>query len=125
MAKGAVALRTDFDLVIELLPVADLKPYERNARTHSKAQVKQIAASIRSAGFVNPILIDENGEIIAGHGRLMAAVSCGMTTVPIVRLTHLTSVQKRTLRIADNKIPDNAGYESRRRTGSSAKIHLV
>ncbi|MBP0438384.1 site-specific DNA-methyltransferase [Tianweitania sediminis] len=109
-AKIAAALRTDFELVIELIPVTSLKPYERNARTHSKAQVKQITASIRSAGFVNPILIDENDEIIAGHGRLEAAVSLGMETVPVVRLVHLTSAQKRTLRLADNKIADNAGY---------------
>ncbi|HEV7417775.1 MAG TPA: DNA methyltransferase [Tianweitania sediminis] len=109
--KIAAALRTDIELVIELIPVTSLKPYERNARTHSKAQVKQITASIRSAGFVSPILIDENDEIIAGHGRLEAAMSLGMETVPVVRLVHLTSAQKRTLRLADNKIADNAGYD--------------
>ena len=80
------------DLEITHVPAAALRPYARNARTHTP---KQIAASIRAFGFNNPILIDRDGEIIAGQGRVAAAKTLGLDTVPCVRLEHLTEAQKR------------------------------
>ena len=91
--------------------VASLVPDRRNARTHPKRQVEQIAASIREFGFANPILIDAEDTIIAGHGRLLAAKALGMTEVPTIALPHLTEAQKRALRIADNRIALGAGWD--------------
>jgi DNA modification methylase len=90
---------------------ASLKPDPRNARTHSKAQIGEISASIKSTLFANPILIDEGLRIIAGHGRLQAAKSMGLTEVPTIELAGLTSGQKRLLNIADNKIALNASWD--------------
>lgn len=89
---------------IEMIAIDDLKPYERNSRLHSEEQIKQIAASIREFGFTNAVLIDENNEIIAGHGRVSAAKLLEMQEVPTVRLSHLSDLQKRAYVIADNKI---------------------
>ena len=97
---------------IEMLPVAELVYYAKNSRTHSPAQVKQIEASIREFGFTNPILVDGAGEIIAGHGRVTAAKSMGMEVVPCLRLSHLTEAQKRAYVIADNKLAENAGWDT-------------
>jgi len=96
---------------IELLLVSSLIPYARNSRTHSDEQVAQIAASIREFGFTNPVLIDANGTIIAGHGRVMAAKKLGLIEVPCLRLGHLTPSQIRAYVIADNKIALNAGWD--------------
>jgi ParB-like chromosome segregation protein Spo0J len=96
---------------IEQLPTADLIPYARNTRTHSPEQVAQIAGSIREFGFTNPILIDAENGIIAGHGRVMAASKLGLAKVPCIRLAHLTDTQKRAYIIADNKLALNAGWD--------------
>jgi hypothetical protein len=96
---------------IEQLPTADLIPYARNTRTHSPEQVAQIAGSIREFGFTNPILIDNENGIIAGHGRVMAASKLGLAKVPCIRLAHLTDTQKRAYIIADNKLALNAGWD--------------
>ncbi len=96
---------------IEHWPVDKLIPYARNARTHSDAQVAQIAASIREFGFTNPILVGSDGVIIAGHGRVLAARKLGMDTVPVVVLDHLSPMQRRALVIADNKLALNAGWD--------------
>jgi len=96
---------------IEQIPTADLIPYARNTRTHSDAQVAQIAGSIREFGFTNPILIDAEYGIIAGHGRVMAASKLGLAKVPCIRLAHLTDTQKRAYIIADNKLALNAGWD--------------
>lgn len=96
---------------IESLPVSDLIPYARNSRTHSDEQVTQIAASIREFGFTNPVLIDSNGTIIAGHGRVMAAKKVGLAEVPCLRLGHLSPSQIRAYVIADNKLALNAGWD--------------
>jgi hypothetical protein len=96
---------------IEQLPTADLIPYARNTRTHSPEQVAQIAGSIREFGFTNPVLIDANNGIIAGHGRVMAASKLGLAKVPCIRLAHLTDTQKRAYIIADNKLALNAGWD--------------
>ena len=84
-------------------------PYAKNARTHSPEQVAQIAASIREFGFTNPVLIDSDGGIVAGHGRVMAAKSIGMASVPTLRVDWLTDAQRRAYVLADNQLALNAG----------------
>ncbi|MCW5860394.1 MAG: site-specific DNA-methyltransferase [Caldilineales bacterium] len=95
---------------IELRPVAGLIPYARNPRSHSEAQVSQIAASIREFGFTNPVLVDRHGGLIAGHGRLMAARLLGLQQVPVLVLDHLSDAQKRAYVIADNQLALMAGW---------------
>ena len=95
----------------KLAAVQDLVPYVNNARTHSDAQVAQIAASIREFGFTNPVLTDGERGIIAGHGRLLAARKLGMMEVPIIELAHLTSAQRKAYVLADNKLAMNAGWD--------------
>lgn len=94
-----------------LADVSELIPYVRNARTHSEAQVAQIAASIREFGFLSPILVAEDNTILAGHGRLAAALKLGLKKVPCVKENHLTETQKRAYIIADNKLSLNAGWD--------------
>ena len=94
------------------MPVGQLVPYARNARTHSEDQVAQISASITEFGFTNPILIGEDSVIIAGHGRLMAAQRLGLSEVPVIVLAHLNAAQRRALVVADNKIALNAGWDT-------------
>ncbi len=96
---------------IEQIKTSGLIPYARNSRSHSDAQVAQIAGSIREFGFTNPVLIDADNGIIAGHGRVMAAGKLGMDKVPCIRLAHLTETQKRAYIIADNKLALNAGWD--------------
>ncbi len=93
------------------MPIAALIPYARNARTHSDAQVAQLAASIREFGFTNPILVDGERGIIAGHGRLLAARKLGLAEVPVIELSHLTPAQRRAYVLADNKLALNAGWD--------------
>jgi DNA modification methylase len=92
--------------------VTDLIPYAKNSRTHSDAQVAQIAASIKEFGWTNPILVDGSNGIIAGHGRLMAARKLGMTEVPIIELSGMTDTQKKAYIIADNQLALNSGWET-------------
>ena len=92
-------------------PIGDLKPDPRNARTHSKKQIEQLCGSIRQFGFTNPVLVDEQSVLIAGHGRLRAAREIGMAEVPAIELAGLTEAQKKVLRLADNKIALNAGWD--------------
>jgi len=96
---------------IENLKTADLIPYDRNSRTHDEHQVSQIAGSIREFSFTNPVLIDAENGIIAGHGRVMAAQVLGLDKVPCIRLSHLTETQKRAYIIADNKMALNSGWD--------------
>lgn len=95
-----------------LADVSELIPYVRNARTHSEVQVSQIAASIREFGFLSPILVAEDNTILAGHGRLAAALKLGLKKVPCVKENHLTETQKRAYIIADNKLSLNAGWDN-------------
>jgi DNA modification methylase len=95
-----------------MMAVGELIPYARNARTHSDAQVAQIAASIREFGFTNPILVDGERGIIAGHGRLMAARLLGLTEVPTLELAHLTPTQRRAYILADNRLALSAGWDA-------------
>jgi DNA modification methylase len=96
---------------IELWPTDRLRPYERNPRTHSEAQVDQLAASMVEFGWTNPILIDENAGILAGHGRLLAARKLGLAEVPVIRFEHLSEAQKRAYILADNQIALQAGWD--------------
>lgn len=96
---------------IEQVAVESLIPYARNSRTHSDDQVAQIAASIKEFGWTNPILIDGESGIIAGHGRLLAARKLGMKEVPVIQLSGMTDTQKKAYIIADNKLALNAGWD--------------
>lgn len=96
---------------IEYLSPEDLVPYERNARTHSAEQIEQLKTSIAEFGFTNPVLIDGDGVLIAGHGRAMAAKEMGLASVPVIRLCGLTPTQVKALRLADNRLALNAGWD--------------
>ncbi len=98
-------------LNVETRLITSLRPYAGNARMHSKKQVTQIAESIRRFGFVNPVLISDDDQILAGHGRVMAARQLGMTEVPTIRLSHLSKVERRAYILADNKLALNAGWD--------------
>jgi ParB-like chromosome segregation protein Spo0J len=97
---------------IQEIEIEKLIPYARNSRTHSDDQVAQIAASIKEFGWTNPILVDGEAGIIAGHGRLAAARKLGLKKIPVIELSHLTPTQKKALIIADNKLALNAGWDS-------------
>lgn len=105
--RGAI----DRQLAVEYRRLDELVPYARNARTHSEAQVAEIAGSIREFGFTNPVLIAEDGTLIAGHGRVLAARKLGMETVPAIVLSGLSESQRRALVISDNRIAINAGWD--------------
>lgn len=97
---------------IERRPIGSLIPYARNARTHSDAQIQQIAASMREWGWTNPVLVDEAGGIIAGHGRVLAAQRLQVSEVPVIVASGWTDAQKRAYIIADNKLALNAGWDN-------------
>jgi ParB-like chromosome segregation protein Spo0J len=99
------------DLQIAWRPLGELIPYARNPRTHSDAQVAQIAASIREFGWTNPVLVDGANGIIAGHGRVLAARKLGLERVPVIELAHLSEAQKRAYVLADNQLALNAGWD--------------
>ncbi|MCQ4162157.1 site-specific DNA-methyltransferase [Roseomonas sp. GC11] len=96
---------------ILLRPAAELRAHPGNARRHAPAQIAQIQASMRAFGFTNPLLVDEAGVLIAGHGRLEAALALGLETVPTIVLRHLSPAQKEALRLADNRIAENASWD--------------
>ncbi len=96
---------------VEMIAPDKLRPWARNARTHSKKQIRQIAASIETFGFTNPVLIDQSGTILAGHGRVAAAQEIGMAQVPCLRIEYMTEAEKRAYVIADNKLALNAGWD--------------
>ena len=96
---------------IETRQIETLIPYKNNARTHSKKQIQQIAKSIERFGFTNPVLISDQNEIIAGHGRVMAAQGLNLSEVPVLRLSHLNEDEKRAYILADNKLAENAGWD--------------
>lgn len=98
-------------LAIRMQPIAALRPYAGNARTHSRRQIRQIAESIERFGFTNPVLTDDAGEIIAGHGRVAAAELLGLVEVPTIRLSHLSPEERRAYVLADNKLAENAGWD--------------
>lgn len=96
---------------LEARPPSELRPYSGNARTHSRKQIRQIADSIERFGFTNPVLVSDDGEIIAGHGRVAAARLLGLPTVPTLRLSHLSPEERRAYVLADNKLALNAGWD--------------
>ncbi len=100
------------DLTIQHCPVEALIPYARNSRTHSAAQVAQIAASIREFGWTNPVLVDGDSGIIAGHGRVLAARKLGLSEVPCIEIRDMTEAQKRAYVIADNKLAEKSRARS-------------
>ena len=95
----------------EVRNVDDLIPYARNARTHSPEQVSKLASSIKEFGFINPIIISDDGGVLAGHGRILAAKKLGLTEVPCVIESHLTEAQKRAYILADNRLALDAGWD--------------
>src|SRR5436305_12469056 len=99
-------------LQLEHWPIERLVPSVRNARTHSDAQVAEIAGSMRAFGFTNPVLVGDDGDVIAGHGRLAAARLLGLADVPVIPLRGLTELQRRRLMLADNRIALNAGWDA-------------
>jgi len=94
---------------IEYLPTDQVKPYGQNARTHTDHQISQISRSIEQFGFINPIVVDKNSEVVAGHGRYQAALKLGLIKLPVIRADHLTKKEIRAYRLTDNKIAENAG----------------
>src|SRR5215475_5346447 len=96
---------------VEWVPLSSLKPYAGNPRTHSAKQIDQIAESIRAFGFTNPVLIDRDSGVIAGHGRIEAARLLGIEQIPTLRLADMSEAQKRAYIIADNKLAENAGWD--------------
>lgn len=98
-------------LTIQYKKIDQLIPYARNSRTHSDAQVAQIAASIKEFGWTNPVLMDGDNGIIAGHGRVLAARVLGHTDIPTIEISHMTDIQKQAYVIADNKLALNAGWD--------------
>lgn len=98
------------NLKVENVDISKIRGYSQNAKNHPESQIQQIAQSIRKFGFNNPVLVDENLEIIAGHGRFAAATMMGLEKIPAIRLTHLSEAQKRSYRLADNKIAENGGW---------------
>jgi ParB/RepB/Spo0J family partition protein len=96
---------------IRLVSLGKLRPNQRNSRTHSKKQIRQIANSILRFGWTYPILVDENNTILAGHGRYGAALQLGLREVPVILLSGLSDAEKRALALADNKVAANAGWD--------------
>jgi ParB-like chromosome segregation protein Spo0J len=99
------------NMQIEWVGIGSIKPYAKNARTHSADQVDQIAESIRRFGWTNPILVGDDGIVVAGHGRLMAAKKMGEKKVPIIKLSHLDADQRRAYVLADNRIAEASGWD--------------
>jgi ParB-like chromosome segregation protein Spo0J len=97
--------------VQRMVALDHIKPHAHNSRTHSKKQIRQIADNIRAVGFTSPVLIDENGVLLAGHGRLEAARLLGLKTVPAILIEGLSEARKRALLLADNRIAQNAGWD--------------
>lgn len=100
------------DLYITYTAPETLAPYARNARTHTKDQIRQIARSIRSFGFINPVIVDSKGMIVAGHARVLAAMELGLSKVPVIQIDNLSEAQKRAYILADNKLAENAGWDN-------------
>jgi ParB-like chromosome segregation protein Spo0J len=109
--KREAAEQKFLELKIERWPIERLIPFAKNSRTHSEAQIAEIAGSIAAFGFVNPVLVGPDQVIIAGHARVLAARKLGLTEVPVIVLGHLSETQRRALVIADNRLALNAGWD--------------
>jgi len=97
---------------IEMRSTQSLRPYPGNGRQHSKVQIQQIAESIKRFGFTNPVLTSDDGEIVAGHGRVLTAQQLGIDQAPTLRLSHLSPAERRAYVLADNKLALNAGWDT-------------
>jgi hypothetical protein len=115
-------MTSTFSASLEHWPLDRLIPHARNARTHSEEQVAQIAGSIAEFGFVNPVLVGDDGVMVAGHGRVLAARQLGLAEVPVIVLSHLAPAQPRALMIADNQIATNAGWNDEMLTAELAAL---
>jgi ParB-like chromosome segregation protein Spo0J len=115
-------MTSTFSASLEQWQLDRLIPHARNARTHSEEQVAQIAGSIAEFGFVNPVLVGDDGVMVAGHGRVLAARKLGLAEVPVIVLSHLTPTQRRALMIADNQIATNAGWNDEMLTAELAAL---
>src|SRR5580693_7988943 len=107
---------------METWPIERLIPYAENARTHSRKQIWQIARSMRDHGMINPVLVDQYGNVIAGHGRILAARFLNLAHLPVIVLDHLNEAQVRALRIADNKIAENARWDDQKLNAELAAL---
>ena len=96
---------------IQQVPTSELTPYANNPRTHTDAQLDRLVQSLKEFGFVNPILVGDDMQVVAGHGRLLAAQAMDMPTVPVIKLSHLNDVQRRAYVIADNQLALNSGWD--------------
>lgn len=110
---------------VEMWDISRVLPYAANAKVHPKQQVEQIAASMRQFGFVNPVLVDAKGTLVAGHGRILAAELLGTKRVPVIKLSHLTEVQAKALRIADNSIPQSGSWNADMLEAELASLRAV
>ena len=106
---GAVLMNTTNEM--QLVSISKLVPYQNNARTHSPAQIQKLRSSLREFGFVNPVIIDRDYNVIAGHGRIAAAREEGISDVPCVFVDHLTEAQKKAYILADNRMAMDAGWD--------------
>jgi DNA modification methylase len=111
-SRAAMLGSASLELKLEYRPIGDLRPSPRNARTHSKKQLAKMAASIRRFGFIVPLLVDDEGFVVAGHGRLEAAKEVGHATLPVICLSHLTAEERRAYAIADNRLAELAGWDN-------------
>jgi len=111
MNKEDIQPNKELSPKLEFRAPRTLKPYANNARTHSKKQLKLITDSIKRFGFTNPVLLSDEDEIIAGHGRVMAAIDLNMDHVPVIRLSHLSDTERRAYVLADNRLAEHAGWD--------------
>ena len=116
--------KTTEELKISIVPIDSINPYENNARKHSEKQIQQIANSINQFGFINPIVIDDKGEIIAGHGRVEAAKLLKLKNVPVIKADHLTEAEIKAYRITDNKTTDNSSFDNKLLKIDLAKLSI-
>ena len=113
-AVGPTRVVTQPAAGVQLIPIARIKPNPGNTRTHSAKQIRQIRNSVIAFGFTNPLLVSEDGELIAGHGRYEAAKQLGLSDIPVLVVAGLSPAKRRALAIADNKIAENAGWDRER-----------
>ena len=111
LKRASLSPTASLPFPVEMVALTKLKPADRNARTHPKKQIQQIAASMKRFNVVNPLVADESGRLIAGHGRLEAAKLLGLKFVPVIQLANLSDAEARAFMLADNKLAQNAGWD--------------
>ena len=125
-AQPSVLARTRVNIAkstsVDWVQIDEIRPNPKNARTHPRKQIRQIAASVSAFGFTNPILIDGENKVLAGHGRLAAAKLLGLTAVPVIRISHLSDAKKRAYVLADNRLAEKAGWDAEIRALELAEL---